>query len=579
MVRHSYFSSVRVRLTLWNALTLATVLIALGVAFRFLAENYLLNALDREIRAQAQRFQEKHQVKMVFVTANAPGKSFSMDMRKPNAPNSAFIGGQHLVVTSSTNTMPLEKATLARLLPSPKTTRIAQHRTEARYNISRSIGANVAVKTLEMENASQFLYRAFDRKGKPLSPLASKLPFDFPTLPFPAQEETKPAAENYLPWDRLGFQQALAGRERLSAVTWEGAALRVLSQPLYETENGEGGGTANRHIIGVVQIAAPLGQVTRDIAGLTRTLLLILPIALFVAGGTGVFLTHAALRPVKALARAAAHIQPEQLSQRLPVSGADEFDELAGAFNRALDRVEQTFQERERAMEQLRRFTADASHELRTPLTTIKANTGVALKEMEPSEEHLHALRQIDRAADRMTALVRDLLLLARSDAGQITPALRPVSLNEILQEAICEAEKTSTQPSAPITLQTREPEVAISGDTDHLHRLFLNLLENATRYTPDEGQIIVSIAHESRDAVISIQDTGCGISAEHLPHIGERFYRADMGRNRKHGGAGLGIAICRAIVAQHHGSLSLHSEPGKSTTVTVRLPLAQKNH
>lgn len=576
MVRHGYFSSARVRLTLWNTLTLAFTLIALGVTFRFMAENYLLNALDREIRTQAQRIQEKHQVSMVIVTDKTPGQPFTFSSRQQNSSKALVHTDHSVMVTSLSDTMPLDKATLARLLPSAPTIRMAKTRTGTRYSITQNLGANVTVQTLEMDRASQFLYRVFDPKGKPLSPLASKLPFDFPVLPFPAQEATKPP-ENYRPWDPAGFQQGLAGHERLSAVTWEGASLRVCSQPLYETENGKGNGTANRRIIGVVQVAAPLGQVTRDIAGLTRALLLILPIALFVAGGTGVFLTHAALRPVKALARAASQIQPEQLSQRLPISGADEFDELAGTFNHALDRVEQTFREREQAMEQLRRFTADASHELRTPLTTIKANTGIALNETEPSQEHLHALRQIDRAADRMTALTRDLLLLARSDAGQITPDMRPLALDEVLQEAIREAEKTAVQPNAPITLQARESEVIVAGDADCLHRLFLNLLENAARYTPADGHITVSIANEADDAVIRVQDTGCGIGAEHLPHLGERFYRADRGRNRKQGGAGLGLAICHAIVAKHHGTLTLQSEPGEGTTVTVRLPLAGK--
>lgn len=195
----------------------------------------------------------------------------------------------------------------------------------------------------------------------------------------------------------------------------------------------------------------PLGQVNRDINGLTRMLLFILPLALLVAVGTGVFLTDRALRPVKALTQAATRIRPDQLAQRLPVSGADEFDALASTFNRALDRVELAFQERKRMMEQLRRFTGDASHELRTPLTTIKTNTGVALAEAQPSQEHIHALRQIDLAADRMTSLVQDLLLLTRADADQAPLALRPLSLAEVAAEAVEMLPPSDLR--APITL------------------------------------------------------------------------------------------------------------------------------
>ncbi len=577
-------SSVRVRLTLWNTLTLAFVLVALGVAVRFVAKNYLLNALDRDIKMQAQRFQEKHQVKMVFVANSSSGKSAPDPIKLLQS--SGFDPSRYL---SALNMPPAtamknaqvsfriatDKHALSGFVPSSPPARAEKQQAETRYNIVQNISAAADITSQEADVSGQYLYRTFDLQGKPLSPLALKLPFDFLPLPVSALEETKQSLEDYRLWDKASFQAALNGQERLSTVLWKDAALRVLSQPLYKEEDNNAGNAAPRQIIGVVQIAAPLGQVQRDIAGLTRTLLLILPIALLAAAGTGVFLTHRALLPVKSLAHAATRLRPEQLSQRLPIRGADEFDELAGAFNRALDRVEQTFLQREQAMEQLRRFTADASHELRTPLTTIKANTGIALKETEPSEEHLHALRQIDRATDRMTALVRDLLLLARSDAGQILPDARAVSLYDILQEvAVDVANAPASGPRTPITLQASEPNLTVCGNADHLHRLFLNLLENALRYTPSEGQITVITERDGQCGVVCVRDTGCGIGAEHLSHLGERFYRADAGRNRKHGGAGLGIAICRAIVAQHGGTLSIQSELGKGTTVTVRLPL-----
>jgi two-component system OmpR family sensor kinase len=268
---------------------------------------------------------------------------------------------------------------------------------------------------------------------------------------------------------------------------------------------------------------------------------------------------------VKELTGAAAGIRPDQLSRRLPVSGTDEFDELAATFNGVLGRVETAFAERERAIAQLRRFTADASHELRTPLTTIKANTGVALTEAEPSPEHVHALRQIDRAADRMTALVQDLLLLARSDAGQLSFDLANVSLQEVVRDAV---ESLPDGPQAPITVEGCE--ATVCGDREHLRRLFLNLLQNAVRHTSASGTITVTVEATSGRPAVRVRDTGAGIAPAHLPHLGQPFYRADAGRNRKHGGAGLGLAICRSIAAAHHATLTIESTPAVGTTVTV---------
>jgi two-component system OmpR family sensor kinase len=558
------FSSVRARLSLWNTFTFALVLITLGVSFRFLAERYLLDAMDREIKMQAQRFQESHRVAMTVISS-APLQSG--DVSQSIGINPPFpLPAKRLRVTTSLF--------------------------KTQFHLSKNIGYT------PLDQSGQFLYRTFDLQGKPLSSPLPQLPFKIALLneigPHGEKSEEKTVEnkaekneekkrpEDYRPWDAAGFAGSAQGGERFSKVEWSGARMRVLSRPLRETvqngsqiDNRKGSPEGKQEkIIGVVQIATSLEPVYRDIAGLTRTLLLTLPFALLVAAGAGIFLTDRALRPVKSLTRAANEIRPDQLSQRLPTSGADEFDALAMTFNRALDRVELAFVERERAMQQLRRFTADASHELRTPLTTIKANTGVALTEVQPSAEHIHALRQIDRAADRMTALVRDLLLLARSEAGQIPLALRPVCVDDILRDAL---DALPSSPHAPLFLDVVEAGLIVCGDPDHLCRLFLNLLENAARHTPENGEIRVTLAKREGQAWIRVQDTGCGIAPEHLPHVSEPFYRVDQGRDRKQGGAGLGLAICRSIATQHQGTLSIESQSGEGTQVTVCLPLAQE--
>lgn len=562
------FSSVRARLTLGNTLTFAFVLVTLGIAFRFLAQNYLLGALDHEIKKQAQAFQANQHTGMVVV-ATTSTKSDHISVYLPHA----------TTLRLTARDSPLDQNNVPNSVQSSV-------RKSGRY-----AAGNATQQTLVTDRSTQFLSCSFDLQGRPLPFLPDRLPFAGPgqkktlltVLDRTAKgTQEKQASEETRPWDKAGFAAATHGQELFVNVDWQGTPLRVFSLPLREQKiehiKFDGGvqetvsKNATGKIIGVVQIAAPLGQVHRDIAGLTHLLLLTLPPTLLVAACAGIFLTGRMLRPVKALTLAATNLRADQLAQRLPVGGADEFAELAATFNRALDRVELAFGERERAMEQVCRFTADASHELRTPLTTIKANAGVALRETEPSGEHLHALRQIDRAVDRMTALIRDLLLLARADTGQIPPVLRPLLVEELVQNAI---EALSHAHHAPIVVEAREERLAVLGEAEPLCRLFLNLLENAVRYTPLEGQIRITLARQEHRAYICVQDTGCGIAPAHLPHLGERFYRADSGRDRKQGGTGLGLAICRSIAARHQGTLLIESEPGQGTTVTIYLPLA----
>lgn len=517
-------TSVRARLTIWNTVTFAIVLIAIGIVFRFLAQNYLLSALDREIERQANRMQETRTVKRLTVSDST--------------------NDTHMVMKFVTSDGPL-----------PRTFAVPRGAKSVHLEVIQDVAQVVGDKS------GQFQYRSFDLTGKPFTRRPAELPAHLGVLTDSGVVKVSQQAEQYTPWDVSALQAALAGRESLSIVDSPGSPMRVMSLPLKD----------GHRIIGAAQIGAPLSSVYRDIAGLTRTLFLILPPALFVAGLAGVFLTDRALRPVKALTLAATGIRPDQLAQRLPVSGADEFDELAATFNRALDRVEVAFQERERMMDHLRRFTGDASHELRTPLTTIKANTGVALEDDTPSQEHIHALRQIDRAANRMTNLVEDLLLLARSDAGQLTETRKAVRLRYTLEEAA--ALLPDAAYGADIDLNGCSASHYIMGDADQLIRLFRNLLENARRYTPVDGSITVVSTNEENMVSIRIGDSGAGIAPEHLVHLGERFYRADTGRNRKHGGAGLGIAICRSIVLQHNGDLSIESTVGVGTTVTIHIP------
>jgi signal transduction histidine kinase len=337
---------------------------------------------------------------------------------------------------------------------------------------------------------------------------------------------------------------------------------------------------------GVLQLAHPLEEQERLYGGLIGALLTLIPLALLVAGLGGAFLTGHALRPVRQLQEAAAQISAEDLSRRLEVPGKDEFSELAATFNGMVARLEAAFRSLEAAYQQQRRFVGDASHELRTPLTVVKANTSLALSGQRTAADYREALQAVDGAADMMSRIVQDLLLLARSDSGRLGLEPRPVELGPLLRQA---AASVPNPHAVPILLDLPATPCQAHGDSHHLTRLFVNLLENAVRHTPPEGRIAVAARYGTDAAegtgspflTVSVQDTGEGIPAEHLPHVCERFYRVDAARSHAGyagqgsggAGAGLGLAICQSIVQAHGGVLSIESEEGRGTTVWVTLP------
>ncbi|HEY3330689.1 MAG TPA: ATP-binding protein [Capsulimonadaceae bacterium] len=362
--------------------------------------------------------------------------------------------------------------------------------------------------------------------------------------------------------DPQGYKDALNGREAIRTVTSEGVLCRVFSTPLRD----------HGHVIGVVQIPRKLTLINGQLRHLTLTLFVISPFALLLAGLCGAYLTGQALRPVREFAAAADRISRDNLGARLPVSGGDEFASLASTFNGTLERLQEAFERLEDSLDQQRRLTADASHELRTPLTVIKAHTSLSLSSPRQPEDYVKTLTAVDRAADTMGRIVQDLLLLARADAGQLTVQHEPVAVSEAIGEAIdsVEALEGPEVQYIPGDTSLRAP-----GDLHLLARVFTNILTNAKRHTPVNGEIAVHVARAGEQVVVTIADSGEGIPADHLARIGERFYRVDTARARTKGGTGLGLAICRTIVEAHGGTLKVDSIEGKGTTVSVSLPVA----
>jgi len=373
----------------------------------------------------------------------------------------------------------------------------------------------------------------------------------------------EPALKAEVPFDRAALTQAAAGASLYSFSRDEEGPVRVLTKPLMRDEKQ----------VGVMQLAVSFAEAKVMLDSLTLMLLLLVPCALLIAGLGGYFLTRHTLQPIRQMVDAAKALNPDDLSQRLPVVGADEFAHLAITINGMLGRLQEAFNRLQEAIERERRFTADASHELRTPLTAIKANSSLALKGARTPAQYREALLAVNQAADSMTRLVQDLLLLARSDGDQLALSCQKVDPGELFRDAV-EATRHG-EGQATVRTVVGDDTGTIRGDRQHLLRLLVNLLENALRHTPADGEITLEAHRQDEAVALIVTDTGEGIAPEHLAHLGERFYREDAARARQHGGAGLGLAICRSIVEAHQGTITFESTPKQGTRITVILPAA----
>lgn len=317
----------------------------------------------------------------------------------------------------------------------------------------------------------------------------------------------------------------------------------------------------------ILQAETPLRLMERALHGLAVLLAGASALVLLLAWWGSNWLARQALTPVEILSKTAQKIsEPSSFGTRLGLDAPyDEFKRLAQAFNTMMDRIQ-------KVVEGQRRFVADAAHEIQTPLTALKGNLEVAFRKNRNATEYRDILISNLGAVERLINLCRSLITLARL-AGQETFASvqQQVALQPLLQELIDELTVLAQDRGIMLTLDV-ESSVAVSGNKEQLQRVFINLLDNALRHTSSGGLIAVRLRSDSGRAIIEVSDRGEGISADHLPHIFERFYRADSARSRESGGVGLGLAIVREIVEVHDGEIVVWSETGKGTTFTIRL-------
>ncbi len=305
---------------------------------------------------------------------------------------------------------------------------------------------------------------------------------------------------------------------------------------------------------------------TANLAGLRANLVWVGCGVLSIAFAIAMWLSHRIVGPVAALATAAARAKA---GQRIPMprGGSCEMDGLATAFDGALARLDD-------ARERQSHFAADASHELRTPIAIVRTQAEVLQLQAHDESRCRQGLEVILGAASRMSAMVDSLLLLARADRDGLAAGMEPCDLASLVRVEIADTKSTAGEPSDFLLVAASD--ATVLGDAGLLRTLVGNLLRNAIQHGKSAAPICVSVEVTEKIVDLAVVDRGAGIAPAHLPRIFERFFRADDSRSRLTGGAGLGLALVKAIADLHGATCTLHSEPGMGTTVRVVFPLAE---
>jgi two-component system OmpR family sensor kinase len=340
----------------------------------------------------------------------------------------------------------------------------------------------------------------------------------------------------------------------------DGQRLRYIVRPL-----GSEVATGGAVLVGVRPETAELG-----LEQTFSTFLLILPFGVLAAYAIGSLVARRALGPVAQITNEVREITDGTgLHRRLPTSMVkDELGRLADTLNQMISRLERSFTA-------LRRFTADASHELKTPLTVLKAGVERALTTPKMPPESLAALEEAMDEINRMTELVDALLTLARADEGLVRLHQEPVDLRALILETEETGELLAEPAGIAVTADAPVDPVIVPVDGSRIRQLVMNLLTNAVKYTPAGGRVRLWLERDDGRVRFGVSDTGIGIAPGDLPHIFDRFWRADSARTRtgERPGVGLGLAICKWIAEAHGGTIEVQSRPGRGTTFSVTLP------
>jgi heavy metal sensor kinase len=324
----------------------------------------------------------------------------------------------------------------------------------------------------------------------------------------------------------------------------------------------------------LVESGAPMDELQRDLRQWLIFLCALLPLVGALALGGGFLLVKRALLPVDQIAVSAERISSHNLNERLPITNTgDELERLSKALNHMIERLDAAFLHS-------RQFVADASHELRTPLTVLRGELESLAQERSIGADSSDRIASALEEVERLSHIVEGLFAISRLDAGEAATEWLPFDLGQLATSTaeqmglLAEDKKISVSCQAALG-------VWVAGDRARLKQVIVNLLDNAIKYTPEGGQVKVSVSTQDNNAVLAVADDGIGIPFEALPHVFERFFRVDKARSRQQGGAGLGLAIVKSICTAHHGKVDVTSSPGRGSRFRVELPLvsAPNNH
>jgi len=317
----------------------------------------------------------------------------------------------------------------------------------------------------------------------------------------------------------------------------------------------------------IVESGAPYHQIQVVLHGLLLTFAIYMPFVVSLAVAGGYWLMRRSLQPVDEITKRAEGITSTNLSERLPViRSGDELERLSMSLNRMIERLDNAF-------EHINRFSADASHELRTPLTILQLELeGIAQnyrRDASLGDQIGSALEE----TNRMSRIVESLLTISRLDAGEVKMDKLRLDLGELAASTAGEMKLLAEEKSISLGIHV-ESGMQVLGDRVRLQQVIVNLIDNSIKYTQIGGAIKVRVLREGNSAVLEVSDNGLGIPPHSLPHVFERFYRADKARSRATGGAGLGLSIVKAICAAHNGEITVSSQEGHGSSFRVELPL-----
>jgi heavy metal sensor kinase len=317
-----------------------------------------------------------------------------------------------------------------------------------------------------------------------------------------------------------------------------------------------------------IEMGAPTEEIDQTLHGLMLTLLWGLPIVIIIVSAGGYALVRRALQPVDRIAATAQEITFGNLRNRLPIATTgDAIEHLSTTLNKMLDRLENAY-------DQASRFSADASHELRTPLTIMRGELE-SLARVEgiprPLQERVGTVLEETERLSRITAT---LFTISRLDAGEARMEQKPCDLALLTVGTAEQMALLAEEKRINVHIDT-PASVLVMGDTARLKQVVVNLLDNAIKYTSAGGNVWLSISADTGKARLEVRDDGIGIAAASLPHVFDRFYRADKARSRDIGGAGLGLSIVRSICEAHDGTVEMCNNPHQGVTCCVELPLA----